>query len=146
MLGVIFLGILACQATYSPSLLVRLFFSLSTFSICSTQPLVFPQASKSSESLANESLSSYLASEGTVSSPATKEASLFPEGSTVLAESYYFYDYDNTDIPLNNCPSDDVIENPCRQIDDYEYSSSDCYFANPGYPSTASPSVNDCIG
>ena len=105
----------------------------------------YPQATKSSESLANESLTRYLESEGVASSPATNEASLFPEGSTVLADSYYFYDYDRySDVPLNNCPSDDVIENQCRQYENY--TSSECHFPKPGYPSTSSPSVNDCIG
>ena len=103
------------------------------------------EATKSSESLANEALSNYLASQGLPRSDTeTNEPSLFPEGSTALPKEYYYYNYnyDYGGPVLNNCPSTEVIENLCR---DYNQTSADCYYVDTHYPSS-SPSVNDSIG
>lgn len=103
------------------------------------------QASKSPEQLANEALSGYLTREGISQAIPTDKPSLFSEGSTVLPTNYYFYDsWIYVGPPLNNCPSTNIIENMCQETDFSTWAY--CYHAKTGYPTSSSPSVNDCIG
>jgi hypothetical protein len=102
------------------------------------------QASKSSEVLATESLSNHLGKELKPTLD-TNGTSLFSQGSTAETMRYYPYDswsfYQNEDDPLNNCPSNTVMSNLCND-NNYSY----CDYAEAGYPSTSSPSVDECIG
>jgi hypothetical protein len=107
------------------------------------------QASQSPETLAESCLANYLADVGSTPTPQSSDgASLFPDGSTVQTGYYFYYHFydDENNVTLNNCPSTNVIQNPCYNTDDFSYSSSECRYAEAGYPSNSSPSVNECIG
>lgn len=99
----------------------------------------FAEASHSPEYLAQLALSNYRGGKGYDPSN-SNGTSLFPQGSTIVSEVYYDWTgmYSESTEYTNNCPSGNV-SNLC---DDY----TQCYNPLEGYPSSGSPSFNDCIG
>ena len=99
----------------------------------------FAEASHSPEYLAQLALSNYRGGKGYDPSN-SNGTSLFPQGSTIVSEVYYDWTglYSESTEYTNNCPSGNV-SNLCEEY-------TECYNPLEGYPSSGSPSFNDCIG
>ncbi|KAL7536543.1 hypothetical protein ACHAXR_007229 [Thalassiosira sp. AJA248-18] len=105
----------------------------------------FAEASKSPEVLASESLANYKGGSEPVYDPYnTNGTSLFPQGSIIVPEQYYYWtpynNYDSSVEQKSTCPSIEV-SNLCSAY------SFECYNPKLGYPKSAgNPSVNDNMG
>ncbi len=94
------------------------------------------EAARSPEDLAQLALSNYKGGKGYDPSN-TNGTSLFPQGSTILLESYIPLDLEQSE-QLSNCPSSETV-NLCANY-------TACGNPKEGYPSIESPSLNARIG